>query len=118
MAETKIDIIRGETFPIKVTYKEQNGDAVNLTGYTAHFTIKRKWDRDADDSTAVLKKTWNTHQDAAGGITSTELTADDTLALDPGEYRFDVKVKAANTAVTYLVRGTCVVLDNSTNRTT
>lgn len=78
MAAGKYDFVieQGATFSRQVTWQNENGSAVDLTGYTLRGKIKRK----ASDQVALIDLTL-TVVTAASGIFSFSLTATQTASL-------------------------------------
>ena len=86
----KLSIIRGDDVTIPVTFKDSDGDPINLTGSTVFFTVKNE-KSDADDD-AVISKSITSHTTPASGITQVVLTNEDT-DVDPGSYFWDLQIK-------------------------
>jgi hypothetical protein len=73
---------RGDTPVWRFTVVDADGAAVNLTGYSARFTVKRNVNH--DDTDAFLTKTIGsgiTVTNAAGGLLEVRLAAADTEDL-------------------------------------
>lgn len=114
MANLRIN--RGTTFSITVNYLK-NGVATSLVGATVRFTMKTtEWDDDLDDSEAALYKDVTTGD--ADGVAEITLAPSDTSGLEPGEYRYDIKVDEASDGVSvFKIDEGKVKLDGSpTNR--
>lgn len=78
--------------------------AVNVSTYTARMHVRETVDAD----TTVLELT--TENDGitlggADGYVDLFISADDTAALDPGSYRYDIELVAADGFVTRLAEG-------------
>ncbi len=117
-----IEIKRGTTYPLTVTFLDANGDAIDLTGATVYFTAKLvESDIIVDDSSAVITKDVTTHLDAAGspsatlGITTITLTSADTT-INPGNYFYDITVKYATGVVNTPIEGKLKIDGKPTNR--
>lgn len=88
------DIVQGNTCSFRVTLKDENQTAINLTGTTADMEIKRF------DGTLVLALTIGdgiTYTNAAGGEMTITIDAADTANLDP-EYTYLYDVRWTNGA--------------------
>lgn len=85
-----ITIFRGDTFPITLTFTTDAGVAIDITGYTVYFTVKRL--QEDTDASAVIAKTITTHSYPTNGITSFILTAAETKVLR-GSYYYDIQIK-------------------------
>lgn len=81
------------------------------------FTMKTaEWDDDLDDSEAALSK--NITDGDANGVATITLDPSDTSTLEPGEYRYDIKVDEDSDGTTiYKIDEGKIKLDGSpTNR--
>lgn len=88
------DIVQGDTCSFRVTLKDENDAAINLTGTTANMEIKRL------DGSLVLALSIGdgiTYTNAASGEMTITIDADDTAALDP-EYTYSYDVQWNNGA--------------------
>ena len=93
---------QGETFVRVITWKDANGDLVNLAGYTAKLQL-----RDPTAGTIVDEFTESTGLalgGAAGTITWT-ITATETAALPAGTLAYDLRLTSGASVVTYLLYG-------------
>lgn len=97
---------QGSTWTLQIVYKDSNGVAVNLTGYTAEMQVRRKFDSD----TSVL-----TLSTSNGGITIVPLTGtlnllatDEQADIDPGLYVYDLELSIGGVR-TRLIQGTVTV---------
>ncbi len=100
-----LDIHQGETVSLSCTYKDDDGNAVNLTGYTAALTIRPS----ADSDVALLSLTQVSGITLGGalGTIVVALTATQTAALTAGRPAavFDLEITSGAT-VTPLLKGT------------
>lgn len=108
MAAGIYDILceQGATFTRELTWKQENGTPVNLTGYTARMQVRRA----VSDSTAVVTLTTEN-----GGITMPSprasgkivllLSATATAGLPVIKGVYDLEVVAPNSTVTRLLQG-------------
>jgi len=85
-----ISIIRGTDNSIKITFKENNV-AIDITGYTILFTVKKQCDINKDDDFALIKKTITTHSDPTYGESTLILSSTDT-DIDEGNYYWDLRL--------------------------
>lgn len=98
---------QGSNWNLNVLYKDSNGAAINLTGYTAAMQLRQNYN--SDD--AVLTLTTSN-----GGIVITgnlgklvlSATATQTGALDAGYYVYDLEI-ASGGVVTRLFQGQITV---------
>lgn len=123
----KISVYRGISYPVIYRHKDSAGNAVDMTGKTLYFSVKKLvYDNDAADDSAVIKKTITNHTgvvgtttlNATGGVTGFQLSDVDTY-IDPAKYHFDFIVEAANgQAEPPSVFGDFIVSGHPTNRNT
>lgn len=98
-----ITIEQGATFDPVMTWKDENGTPIDLTGYTARMHIRE----DIDDATYIRESTTANGEIVLGGIAGTitfAISAEATAALtfDTGVY--DLELVNGND-VTRLLRG-------------
>jgi len=107
-----LEIIRGDTTVYTVSFKD-GSTAVNITGHTVFFTVKR---RITDtDTNALISKTVTTHSNAAGGITQVALSPTETTVAT-GTHVYDLQLKDAAGNIFSSHQGTCKVLADVTRR--
>ncbi len=110
------DIQRGTslTIPVKIMTPEET--AVDLTGYTAAFTIKpHKSDFDGEDKRAYVAKDFEP-QSPTDGIFYVQLSSED-LNFEPGEFHFDIELYKEDGAVCRIVALDFNLVGGPTNRT-
>lgn len=86
-----LEIEQGSTFGLTITYKDGNGDLVNLTGYTARMHLRKN----IDDSDTVLALTTENGGITLGGSNGTvtlAISATDTAALTSVEGVYDLEL--------------------------
>lgn len=108
---------QGATFRKTVTWKDESGSAVNLTGYTARMQVRASYSA----STTVLSATTANGKIALGGSLGTisiVLSATETAALSvasPNDFSdafvgvYDLELVAPNGDVTRLLQGSFIV---------
>jgi hypothetical protein len=115
ISSTQISIVAGDDKTLTFTFVNSAGAVVDITGYTAFFTVKSS---PSDlDAAALIAKSWTSHTDPSNGVTSLALVPADTSAL-LGNYYFDVQLKSGGGLIRTPIRGTFTVLANITIRTT
>lgn len=100
-----VTIDQGSTWFINFLYKDTNGNAVNLTGYTAALQIRETY----ASTTTLLSLT----SSPAAGITITAgtgtiavtATAVQTAAIPTGVYVYDCEITDGTGVVTRIVQG-------------
>lgn len=101
-----LTLAQGSTWSVTLTYKDANGAAINLSGYTAAMQVRASHAA----STTVLSLTSGsgiTLGGAAGTITITASAAT-TAAIEAGTYVYDLELTTGST-VTRLVEGSVTV---------
>ena len=89
-------IDQGASFSASIDVTDTDGDALNLTGYTAAGQMRRTYSSTtATDFTASI-------QSASGGTVKISLTATETNAIKAGRYVYDVEI--TNTSTQEVIR--------------
>lgn len=103
LATQNICVTKGDTAPVEVYYKNPDGSAVDMTGYTAKFTAKDR----VDDQSPIFQLT-----EVAGitiaatdGMLSVNMTPTQTSLLSWTGAHYDLEVTDAGGIVTTLVSG-------------
>jgi hypothetical protein len=88
-----LELIRWDDTIITIWFEWLDWAPINLTGCEVYFTMKNIDDIDErDDSTAIIKKTVSSFDNAVWGIVSIELDNQET-DLEPWVYFYDVQLK-------------------------
>ena len=95
-AIANLTLDQGATFNSDVTVKDANGNAFNLTGYTASAKMAKGYSSTRTRTTI----TCIVNGDPTTGIVTMSLTADQTSALEEGRYVYDILVAAGGTFYT------------------
>lgn len=96
-----ITIHQGATFLLRLQYRDSQGTAVNMTGYTVAAKL---YNRNRSTQLAVFETPWETQTE---GKFNLKLSADTTKAItEPGEY--DVLVTEPSGNKFYLLEGTAL----------
>ena len=93
MAAGAYDIVwyQGDTFSLLLTWRDENQDLVDLTGYTARMQLRTS----VDATTNSLELTTENGRIVLGGaLGEIQLTVDaETMAdLDAGSYKYDLEM--------------------------
>jgi hypothetical protein len=111
---SNIEVIRGDDITINATFKDENGTAINITGYTVFFTVKDNY-TSTTDTDALISKTVTSHTNPTQGIT--QITISDTENnLDEGEYYYDFQLKDTSDKISSTTRGAFIVTFDITRR--
>lgn len=112
--DVMIDMVRNDDRTFTLTFTDENGTAIDITGYTVFFTVKSaKSDLDA---AAKIAKTWSAHSDPTNGITTFALEPADTTSLS-GMYYFDIQMKDVSSKIYTPMIGYFNVVEDVTLRT-
>jgi len=113
---TTMNIRRGNPYNATITFKDESGDAYNLTDKTVFFTVKKTTDITTSDALAVITTDITSHTSASGGITSLSLTAAQTNII-LGDYKWDLRVYAGTPLVQLnSTAGVCNIVEIITKR--
>lgn len=104
--KSNIVIDQGATFSTDLTLTDENGDALNLVGYTANSQL-RKW------YTSSNSVAFSTSSNTDTGVVTLSLTANQTAALTAGRYVYDVEI-SDGTTISRIVEGIVTVTPNVT----
>lgn len=88
-----ISIKKGNDRNLAATVTNAAGAAVDITGWSVRFTVK-KIDTDPDSS-AVINKLITAFDTPTAGIMNIPIDGADTDTTDPGHYFFDIRVRDA-----------------------
>lgn len=103
-ASYRFRVDQGATFSRRVTWKNPDGTAVNLTGYTAALQVRAT----LDAATPTLELTTANSRITLGGAAGTiDFLVDATTmtAVPAGQYVYDLELTAANGTKTRLLMG-------------
>lgn len=104
MAAASYDIFceQGATLSLALTYRDSDGDLVNLTGYTARLQVRESVNA-ASTLVSLTSSSGITLGGSAGTIQIT-LSATTTAGLPKGTYVYDLELVSGGT-VTRLLKG-------------
>ena len=108
-AYSEITIEQGANLTSTITVNDIQGDAVNLTTYSASSQLRKSYySSSANTITATI--TGN-----ANGQITLSMTAANTSNLTPGRYVFDLIItNSTDNSVTRVIEGTAIVLPSVT----
>ena len=110
-----IKLIRGDSRDIGVTFKDKDGDAINLTNGTVFFTVSKIQNPQNDDD-AVITKDVTSHDEPETGRTVIELTPEDT-DINPGSFWYDVQLVDVEGNVLSREKNRLEIISDITRRT-
>ena len=113
----ELEITRGDDVSIDFTYKDADGAAIDITGYTLFLTAKPAIDADTGDAEAVISAEVTSHSDAVNGESIFTLTAAETTQT-PAIYLADVQVKNTGGSIVSSSLFNLVIKPDITRRTT
>lgn len=96
-------VYRGETLQRVFTYKDSDGVAVDLTGYSASMQVRKS----LADGVALELSTVNSRITLGGaaGTVTLIVSATDTATVDVGQYFYDLELTSGSSVVTRLIEG-------------
>lgn len=105
---TKANLVidQGATFSTDLTLTDENGDMLQLSGYTANSQL-RKW------YTSTNAVAFSASINVDSGVISLSLTDTQTSLLNAGRYVYDVEISDGST-VSRVVEGIITVTPNVT----
>jgi hypothetical protein len=110
-AVANLIIDQGANFSSDITVKDANGNAFNLTGYTAEAKMAKGYASTRTRTTL----TSTIASDPTTGVVSLTLTASQTAALDAERYVYDVEItQTSSGTVTRVIEGIITVRPNVT----
>ena len=105
-AIANLTLDQGATFNSDVTVKDSNGNAFNLTGYTASAKMAKGY----SSTRTRTSLTCTISTPATSGIVTLALTADQTTSLEDGRYVYDLEIlQTSSSTVTRVIEGIITV---------
>ena len=99
-------IDQGANFSSDKTVKDANGNAFNLTGYTAEAKMAKGY----SSTRTRTSITCTVAADATTGVITLSLTADQTSNLEEGRYVYDLEIlQTSSSTVTRVIEGIITV---------
>lgn len=100
--KANITIDQGSTFSTTLNLTDENGDILDLSGYTANSQI-RKW------YTSTNAITFSTSINTSAGTIELSLTANQTSTMTAGRYVYDVEITDSSNTISRIVEGIVTV---------
>ena len=99
---------RRADFPLRLTFKDSTGSAINLTGYTVAAQV---W----DDPRTIKYADWViTYTDRANGIIDMNLPDTSTATFSPSILKYEVLLTDGSGNKEYYLEGTLFVSEGNT----
>lgn len=102
----ELSVVRGKYNEWEISAVQPSGAAIDLTGITVHFTVwgkKRVWEQEVTYWDPLIDVTSDDPSvdvtDPANGLLKIKLTREQTEAIDPGLYWYDLWYEAAGLRV-------------------
>lgn len=115
-----LTMYRGDDKTWNVFFKDDDDVAIDITGYTVFFTVKKQFgytDASTDDD-AIIEKDITSHIDPTGGETQLTISAIQTNSVEPEEYIYDLQLKDDGGNILTVVSGSFILKADVTRRTT
>lgn len=105
--------VKGDTYNLDVQFENESGVAIDLTGSTVFFTVKRNLED--PDSLAIISKTVTSHTSPTTGDTSISFTYTDVDYV--GEFFYDFKIKDVSGKLISVFTDKFILVEHVTIRT-
>lgn len=112
---TNFTKFRGDDITINLAFKDADGVAQDITGWTTFMTIKSSIDD--PDVDAVFQEDVTIHDSPADGLTHFTITDADSDAL-VGDYVYDIQYKDSTGLIKTVMKGTFTFVKDVTRRIT
>jgi len=101
---TKANLVidQGTTYTTDLNLTDENGDPLNLTGYSANSQIRKHY----TSSNSVV---FSTSINATAGIITLSLTSNQTTNMVGGRYVYDVELTDTSNSISRIVEGIVTV---------
>ena len=107
------NVVSGDNDGFVFTFKDENGNIIDLTDYKFYLTVKKELDDDSTDGNALIVK--EVVGDSSG-VVSLLWNGSETQNVS-GKYYFDVQQKSPDGKITTVITGTLTFISDVTNRT-
>ena len=108
-AQKDFQVVRRNDFPLRLTIKDGNGNAVNLSGYTADAEV---WSLDASGKRDTKFADWSvTFFNRNQGIVDIKLTDTQTATFSPHELGYDFQLIQPNGDKFSYIKGTLYITE-------
>jgi len=108
---------RGDTWTLKFTIKDSDGDAVDISGNSYWMTLKSSASVEDSSADAQIGPIGAGSPEAASGIIYMNFSATLTESLSPGTYNYDLQEVDSSGNITTLLIGKVQVVRDITRTT-
>jgi len=99
-----ISIDQGATYTLAISYKDENGAAINLTNYTAAMQLRSTY-TSVDAVLSLSSPSNGIVITGATGLISITITATQTAALSSNNFVYDLEITSSSNVKTRLIQG-------------
>jgi len=101
---TKANLVidQGTTYSTDLNLTDENGDALDLSGYSANSQIRKHY-------TSSNSVAFTVSVNAIAGVITLSLSANQTSNLTSGRYVYDVEIADASNTISRIVEGIVTV---------
>jgi hypothetical protein len=100
--KANLQIDQGADFSTEIDVLDDNGDIVNLTGYSGAAQMRKHY-------TSSTATNFNVAINASGGTVTLSMNAATSANVTPGRYVYDCELTSAGNTVSRLVEGIVTV---------
>jgi hypothetical protein len=100
--KANLQIDQGADFSTEIDVLDDNGDIVNLTGYSGAAQMRKHY-------TSSTSTNFTVAVDASGGTVTLSMNAATSSNVTPGRYVYDCELTSAGNTVSRLVEGIVTV---------
>ena len=111
----QLTFIRGDTVDRSISFKDQNQDPIDISGWVIYFTIKKNR-KDSDDN-AIYKQDITSHIDPTEGTTRLFIADSITEDWPIGSWYYDLQVKKSDDTIRTVLLNSCEIIEDITRRT-
>lgn len=100
--KANITVDQGTTFSTTVNLTDDNGDPIDLSGYTGRSQMRKHY-------TSSNSVSFSVSLGSSNGTVILNLTSDQTANLTPGRYVYDVEITSSSNVISRIVEGIVTV---------
>lgn len=101
MSNTNLGQTKGDTKKYDLTFKDSNGDAIDITGATVYLSVKDE----QNSSVNLFQVVTTTHTSPTTGQTEIEVEPADTASLELGNYWYDIQITTSSSEKYTVLKG-------------